>query len=116
MRIFAIGKLRDQGEGPPRTRRAVLDRRLVCRRLAAVGLVEPMLQDRFDRAVTGGAEIVAGFEPCRAVAPGQPQNAEAGAEALLGMRLGLRDGFDEGDGGGADRSDRKTIMASGNLL
>ncbi len=48
-----------------------------------------MLQDRLDRTVAGVADVVAapagGFESCRAVAPGQPQNTEAGAEALLGF-------------------------------
>jgi hypothetical protein len=63
-----------------------------------------MLQDRLDRTVAGVADVIAapagGFESCRAVAPGQPQNTEAGAEALLGMRLGLH--FQERDRGEAD--------------
>src|SRR5437016_1782802 len=67
-----------------------------------------MLQDRLDRAVAGGADVIAapagGFEPCRAVAPGEAQNAETGAEALLGMGLGLHDRLDERDGGGTDRA------------
>src|SRR5438105_15537527 len=67
-----------------------------------------MLEDRLDRAVAGGADVIAepagGFEPCRAVAPGEAQNAETGAEALFGMRLGLHDRLDERNGGGTDRA------------
>src|SRR5436189_4766611 len=76
---------------------AVPDRRGLRRRFSCVGFVEPVLQDRSDRAVGGGADVVAsatgGLDPGRAVAARQPQDAEAGAEALLGMRLGLHDGL-----------------------
>ena len=65
-----------------------------------------MLQDRGDRAVGGGADVVAApagrLDACRAVAAREPQDAEAGAEALLGMRLGLHDRLHKGDGRGAD--------------
>src|SRR5205809_3831805 len=75
---------------------AVPDRRGLRRRFACVGSVEPVLQDRGDGAVGGGADIVAaptgGLDSGRAIALRQPQDAAAGAEALLGMRLGLHDG------------------------
>ena len=64
-----------------------------------------MLQDRFDRAVGGRADIIAAsagcLNACRAVTAGEPQDAETGAEALLGMGLGVHDRLDEGDGGRA---------------
>ena len=76
------------------------------RLLIRVGAIEPMLQDRFDRAVGGGADVIAaaagGLDACRAVTAGEPQDAQTGAEALLGMRLGLHDGRHQRDGGGAD--------------
>jgi hypothetical protein len=73
---------------------------------ACVSAIEPVLQDRGDRAVGGGADVVAApggrFHPGRAVAAREPQDAEAGAEALLGMRLGPHDRLDEGNGRRAD--------------
>ena len=65
-----------------------------------------MLQDRFDRAVGDCADVIAAsagrLDACRAVTAGEPQDAETGAEALLGMGLGLHDRVDKGDRGGAD--------------
>jgi hypothetical protein len=50
-----------------------------------------MLQDRFDRAMGDFADVIAAsagrIDACRAVPAGEPQNAETGAEALLGMGL-----------------------------
>ena len=64
-----------------------------------VGLVEPMPQDRGDRAVAGRADVVAavagGFEPLRAVALLQSQDAETGAEALFGVGLSFAIAFDQ---------------------
>src|SRR5580765_6224137 len=85
---------------------AVMDRWCLGRLVVGVGAIEPMRQDRLDRAVARGADVVAASAGCfdagRAVAAREPQDAESGAEALLGMRLGLHDGFDERDGGGTD--------------
>src|ERR1700687_5194209 len=41
--------------------------------------------------------VAGGCEPLRAVALLQPQDAETGAEALLGMGLGLHDRLDQRD-------------------
>src|SRR5882757_3854621 len=66
--------------------------------LLSVGLVEPMLQNRGDGAVARRTDIVAavagGFDPLRAIALLQSQDAETRAEALLGVWLGLHDGFE----------------------
>src|SRR5204863_4161536 len=79
---------------------AVPDRRGLRRRFSCVGFVEPVLQDGSDGAVGGGADVVAtptcGFDPGSAVAAREPQDAEAGAEALFRMRLGLHDGLHQG--------------------
>jgi hypothetical protein len=84
----------------------VMDR--VCWRglVIGIGAIEPVLQDRFDRAVAGRVDIVAAaagrLDAGRTIAAREPQDAETGAEALLGMWLGLHDRFDERDRGGAD--------------
>src|SRR3546814_16374939 len=58
-------------------------------------LVEAVLQDRGDRSVAGGADRQAapagGLDAHRAAGAGQRQDAEAGPEALLGLRLGAHD-------------------------
>src|SRR5262245_6041871 len=86
---------------------AVPDRWSFRRRFSCIGLVEPVLEDRGNRAVGGGTNLVAApagrFHPGRAVAAHEPENAEASAKALFGMWLGLHDRLDEGDGGRADR-------------
>src|SRR5882757_6883606 len=65
-----------------------------------------MLQDRLDRTVARGTDVVAAsagrFDAGRAVAAREPQDAESGAEALLGMWLGHHDGLNERDRGGTD--------------
>ena len=65
-----------------------------------------MLQDGFDRAVAGRADIIAalagGLDAHRAVAAREPQNAETSAEALLGVWLRLHDCLDQSYRGGAD--------------
>jgi hypothetical protein len=67
----------------------VPDRWPVRRPLVRVGSIEPMLQDGFDRAVAGRADIIAalagGLDAHRAIAAREPQNAETSAEALLGV-------------------------------
>ena len=82
----------------------MLDRRLVRHGLRAVGPVEVVAQDRDDRAVAASANIEAaltgGLDALAAPGAHQPQDAEAGAEALLGMRLGVQDRLDQGSGGG----------------
>jgi hypothetical protein len=56
-------------------------------------VVEPVLEDRLDRPIGAGADVetaIAGrFQPLGAVLSGEPENAEAGAVALLGMRPAL---------------------------
>ncbi len=68
--------------------------------------VEAVLQDRFHRGqgacVDRQRPVAGGLKPLRAVAAGQPQDAEAGAEALLGVRSVAQDDVDEDGGGGSD--------------
>jgi hypothetical protein len=56
--------------------------------------IQVVLQDRFDRAIVGGADgecAGAGrFQPCFTVMLGEPQNAQARAKALLRMAPGAR--------------------------
>src|SRR6202051_4141328 len=70
------------------------------------GTIEPVLQDRLDRAVCGGADIVAapgrGLDALRSIALHEAEDAKARAEALLGMRLRLHDRLEQRDRGGAD--------------
>src|ERR1700674_4678738 len=58
------------------------------------------LQDRTDRGVGARTDLerpgAGGLEPFAAVALGQPQDAHAGAEALLGMRSLAHDDLDQG--------------------
>ena len=72
--------------------------------------VEPVLEDRLDRAVGAGADLEAAIagrlEPLGAVLARQAQDAEAGAVALLGMRPALQD--QRGEHGGA-RADRRRV-------
>jgi len=69
-----------------------------CRPLA----IEVVLQDRVDRAVGACTDLerttASGFEPFAAKALGEPQDADAGTEALLGVRALLQDDLDEGRG------------------
>jgi len=55
--------------------------------------------------------LAGGFDPRRAVAACEPQDAETGAEALLGMWLGFHDRFDEGDRGGPILAASRSIRA-----
>jgi hypothetical protein len=57
------------------------------------------LQDRTDRGVGAGADLeragAGGLKPLGPIALGQPKDADAGAEALLGMGLLGEDELDE---------------------
>ncbi len=59
-------------------------------RFAARLPIEPVVEDRPDRAIAQRADLQGaggrGFKPLRPERLGQAQDAEAGAEALLGMR------------------------------
>src|SRR5580700_6528724 len=61
--------------------------------------IEVVLQDGVDRGVGARADVqcpfAGGFEPLVAMALGQPQNADASAEPLLGMRLLTQDDLDK---------------------
>src|ERR1700759_4309319 len=85
---------------------AVLDGRLVRYGLRAIGPVEVVAQDRRDRTVATGANIDAALAGCLDAfgTPGthQPQDAETGAEALFGVRLGMQDLLNQGGRGRAD--------------
>src|SRR6266851_6890157 len=68
--------------------------------------IEAVLKDGVDRAVRSGADLEAAaarrLEPLDTVLAGQPQDAETGAEALLGMRPAAQDDLDQGGGIVAD--------------
>src|SRR5207248_1890711 len=74
------------------------------RRLA----IELVVEDRTHRTVGQGADLDCprggGFEAIGAEWPHQPHDAEAGPEALFGMRPVLQDQLAERGGGWADRS------------
>src|SRR5713226_4344652 len=82
------------------------DRGCVQRVRFGEGTIEPVLEDRLDRAVGGGADIVAapgrGLDALRSIALHEAEDAKARAEALLGMRLCLHDRLEQRDRGGAD--------------
>ena len=83
---------------------AVLNGRLVRHGLRAIGPVEVVAQDRGDRAVATGANIDAALagrlDAFGALGAHQSQDAEAGAETLFGVRLGMQDLLDQGGGDG----------------
>src|SRR4051794_27236716 len=85
---------------------AVLNGRLVRHGLRAVSPVEIVAQDRRNRTVATGANIDAALAGCldAFATPGthQPQDAEAGPEALFGVRLGMQDLLNQGGRGRAD--------------
>ena len=66
-----------------------------------------VLQDRRDRAVGAGAQrqrpCTGAIQPLGAVALRQPEDADAGAEPLLGMRARAQDDLDQRRGVVADR-------------
>src|SRR5580693_7533165 len=71
-------------------------------RLPVLGILE----DRGDRAVRAGAECqrpcTGGIQPLGVVARRQPENPDAGAEPLLGMRPRAQDDLDQRRGVIAD--------------
>jgi len=77
----------------------VLDGRAVRDLLLRVGSIEPVLEDRGDGAVASRADVIAAptgsLETVDPIFLGEPQDAEAGAESLLGMRLGRHDRFEQ---------------------
>ena len=81
-------------------------------RRATGGALAAVLQDSGDRGVGPGAEHqragAGGINAFGAVALDQAQNADAGAEALLGMRPRAQDDIDQR---GGVRADRLGLMA-----
>src|SRR6478735_6318814 len=75
-------------------------------RLNGPAAVETVVKDRFHRGqgarIDRQRPVAGGLEPFRAVTARQPQDAEAGAEALLGVRPVAQDDVDEDRGGGPD--------------
>jgi hypothetical protein len=74
---------------------AVEDRRGVAGSLGCCVVIELVIEDRAHRAVGQGADLDGahrrGFEAIGAKWPQQADDAEAGTEALFGMRLALQD-------------------------
>src|SRR5580704_9305253 len=70
--------------------------------------IEVVLQDRVDRAVGARTDLerpaTGGFQPFAAIRLGEPQDADAGAEALLGVSTLAQDDLDQGRGMAADRA------------
>jgi hypothetical protein len=68
--------------------------------------IKAILEDRTDRgdgaSLDEDAAPAGGIDARIVVAPGQRQDAEAGAKALFGMRPGRDDGLEECGGRGAD--------------
>src|SRR5215472_2191363 len=85
---------------------AVLNVRCVRYGLWTMSAIEVVAQDRNDGTVRAGTDIDAALTGCldtlRAIAAHQAQDAEAGAEALFRMWLGLEDQLNQTRGGGAD--------------
>src|SRR6476660_9315615 len=83
----------------------VRDRRPV-RGHCRLSAIEVVLQDRVDRAVGARADLerpaTSGFEPLTTVDLGEPQDADAGAEALFGVRALPQDDLDQRRGMAAD--------------
>ena len=74
--------------------------------LLAIGEIGAGTQDVLEPAVGPGAELervaAGGVEALRLVAPGQPEHAVAGAEAVLGIVLPLHERDDEVEDVGPD--------------
>src|SRR6516165_8258975 len=85
---------------------AVLDRIDVGGGVGQEGLVEAGLEDRRDRSIARRAyadpTAACRFEPLYSICLLQPQDAEAGSEALLGMRLCPHDRLARRDRGWTD--------------
>ena len=76
------------------------DRRSVRGALARGTPVKVVVQDGFDRAVGAGADVDGAFgggvQALGAMGTGEPDDAQTGAKALLGMRSRLKDQFAQG--------------------
>src|SRR4029450_10102679 len=85
----------------------VRDRRPV-RGHCRLSAIEVVLQDRVDRAVGARADLersaAGGLEPLGAIVLCEPQDADAGAEALLGVRALAQNDLDQRRGVAADRA------------
>ena len=61
--------------------------------------IEVVFEDRVDRAVGARTDIeragAGSFEPFTPIALGEPDDADAGTEALLGVRTLAQDDFDQ---------------------
>jgi hypothetical protein len=79
---------------------------LVVGSLVEKSAIKAVLEDRTDRgnraSLDQNAAPAGGVDARIVVAPGQRKNAEAGAEALLGMRSGRDDGLEKCCGRRAD--------------
>ena len=79
--------------------------------------IELVVEDGTDRAVGQRADLDSargsGFQPCDTERPRQPQDAEAGSEALLGMRPPLQDEFAERRGCRTDEGSVPADTADG---
>src|SRR5947209_19756407 len=79
---------------------------LVVGRLVEESAIEAALEDRTDRgdgaSLDQDAASAGGIDTRVVVAPGQRQDTEAGAKALLGMRPGRDDGLEKRRGRGTD--------------
>jgi len=91
----------------------VKDRHAVGGRAERSLAVELVVEDRAHRTVGQGADLDCpsrrGLQSIGAERPRQADDAEAGAEALLGMRPALEDQLAQRSGGGADRSRRRRM-------
>src|SRR4051794_11470764 len=87
---------------------AVLDGRHIRHGLRAISTIKVVAQDRDDGAVGACADIdptlARSLDTLSAIAAHQAENAETGAEALLGVRLGSEDQRHQLRGGGTDPS------------
>ena len=83
-----------------------MDNRRAVRRLMSSLPIELVVEDGADRAVGERADLDgargSGFQPSDAERSHQTQDAEAGSEALLGVRPPLQDEIAERRGGGAE--------------
>src|SRR5258708_39855076 len=84
----------------------MIERQLGCLGCARQRLaIEAVLEDRADRSVGPGADLQPAsarrLEPVDAVLAAKAENAEAGAEAPLGMGPGGQDSFDQAGGSGS---------------
>src|SRR4051794_31134182 len=87
---------------------AVLNGRRVRHGLRAIGAIKVFAQDRDDRAVGARADVdpalAGGLDAFSAIAAHKAEDAETGAEALLGVRFGLQDQLHQPSGCWADLS------------